>query len=242
MKRSSLIIAAVVTMAIVLGTSGCVMGQTIALNADNSGIAATDLVVDEFFIAVLEDFQAFEPERKDQTIMDASVESFNKGMAAKQSVSQVKSAKLGPTSYVVSFSFSDLNRFMLEMNEMKSQSLLNVTAAGNRTTFSISLNMQTYPQLTKLIPFLADPNFETFGPLYNEGMSEADYLDMISYILGEEGPPAITQSTIILLLEVPRPIISVNGGTLLGTRTARLEIPLIDFLLLAKPIEFNVTW
>jgi hypothetical protein len=78
MKRSRLIIAAVVTMAVVLGTSGCVMGQTLALNADNSGIAATDLVVDEFFIAVLEDFQAFEPERKDQTIMDPASSPFSK--------------------------------------------------------------------------------------------------------------------------------------------------------------------
>jgi hypothetical protein len=34
----------------------------------------------------------------------------------------------------VSFSFSDLNRFMLEMNEIEEPSLLNVTARENRTT------------------------------------------------------------------------------------------------------------
>ena len=242
MNRIGVVLLTIFVLAMLLGTSGCVLGQTLAMNPNNSGLAATDLIVDEFFIGVLEDFQSFVPENPDETIMDVSVRQFSEGLHNKPSVSNIYTAKTGPTSYMVVFDYADLNRFMLDMNNNEQQSLLKVSKSGTRTTFSIHLDLKTYPQLTKLIPFLNDPNFETFGPLYNEGMSEADYLDMISYILGEDGPPSIEASTISLLLTVPKPLISVKCGTMLGDKTARLEIPLIDFLLLAKPITFSATW
>ncbi|MFA5699527.1 MAG: hypothetical protein WC954_07320, partial [Sphaerochaeta sp.] len=97
-------------------------------------------------------------------------------------------------------------------------------------------------QLVPIIPFLADDNFEAFGPLYNQGLSADDYLEMISFMLGEEGPPAIEQSTITLLLETPSPIKTMSSGRKIDSTTFEFSFPLIDFLLLAEPMTFTVTW
>ena len=227
---------------IVVTASGCVLQQTIAMNANRTGIAATDLLVDDFFVGVLEDFQPLQDQPTDEPMMDRNVADFVRNLTSKRSVSNIFSEKIGPNSYAIGFDFSSLNQFMLDMNNQQKQNLLNVTVSGNTTTLTIYLDINTYPQLTKIIPFLADPNFETFGPLYNEGMSETDYLDMISYILGEDGPASIDASLISLLFISPKPLTRVSGGEKISPTTVRFDIPLIDFLLLAKPIQFTASW
>ncbi len=104
------------------------------------------------------------------------------------------------------------------------------------------LDLDNYPELERIVPFMADENFETFGPRYNVGMSEDEYLEMIMYILGEEGPPAIEESVISLRLNTPGKILASEGGTKESSNTIRFDIPLIDILLLAEPVSFYAEW
>jgi hypothetical protein len=85
------------------------------------------------------------------------------------------------------------------------------------------LDLENYPQLTKVIPFLADKNFEPFGPTYNQGISAEDYLEMISFMLGDEGPDAITSSSIVLDLQTPGDITA--GQRRHEDRPAKLPLP-----------------
>lgn len=241
-KASSLLFAAISLLVLLVFTSGCVMQQGISMNTNNSGWATTDLMVDDFFIAVLDDFATFTPEGADTSIMDASVKDFLKMLETKPSASNITLVKTGENSYFFDFDFTSLPQFLLEMNKLEPQSILTVAPAGRNTSLNFYLDLKNYPELAKMVPFLADPNFETFGPLYNEGLSAADYLDMISYILGEEGPEAIMQSVISIRITAPRSVISQQGGTKTGINTVRFDIPLIDILLLAKPITFSATW
>ncbi|PKL10934.1 MAG: hypothetical protein CVV52_15910 [Spirochaetae bacterium HGW-Spirochaetae-8] len=241
-KNSSLLLAALSIMVMLVFTSGCVMQQGISMNANNSGWATTDLVVDDFFIAVLDDFATFTPEGPQTSIMDASVDDFLEMLQTKPSASNITLVKTGASSYFFDFDFTSLHQFLLEMNKLEPQSILTVGPEGKNTAMKFYLDLKNYPELAKMIPFLADPNFETFGPLYNEGLSVADYLDMISYILGEEGPDAIMQSVISIRITTPTNVISQKGGTKTGANSVRFDIPLIDILLLAKPISFSAIW
>jgi len=241
-KTSSILLAAISIVVMLLFTSGCVMQQGISMNANNSGWATTDLVVDDFFIAVLNDFATFTPEGPNTSIMDASVDDFLKMLETKPSASNVTLVKTGESSYFFDFNFTSLQQFLLEMNKLEPQSILTVASEGKNTSLKFYLDLKNYPELAKMIPFLSDPNFETFGPLYNEGLSAADYLDMISYILGEEGPDAIMKSVISIRITTPTSLISQQGGTKTGANSVRFDIPLIDILLLAKPITFSATW
>jgi hypothetical protein len=47
---------------------------------------------------------------------------------------------------------------------------------------------------------------------------------------------------ISLRLTTPSSIKSQNGGIRESSNSIRFDIPLIEFLLLAEPIEFSATW
>ena len=111
-----------------------------------------------------------------------------------------------------------------------------------RRDFAFHLDISNYGELKEIVPFLADPNFEVYGPEYNQGMSEADYLDMIYYLLGEEAPDAISSSMIDINITTPGEIVSSEGVTVTGSNTCTYSFPLIDFLLLSEPMAFSISW
>jgi len=218
------------------------MQQGLSMSQNRSGWATTDLYTYDFFLDVLEDFEPFTPEKKEQSIMDASIEDFVQQLHQTASASNISSMKIGDNGYFIDFTFSSLEQLLTDLNKREPQTIITIRNTGKQTTLTIYLDIINYPQLTRIIPFLADPNFETFGPLYNEGMSEEEYLDMISYILGEDGPPAINDSVISLRVTAPSVIKKQKNGVLESSNSIRFDIPLIDFLLLAKPITFSATW
>lgn len=225
-------------LAAVLLLASCTVTQQLSLSQNQDNHASFGFSAEEFFIAVLEDFSDFAPAGNDKALMDTAVDDFKVSLTRSPATSDVTLVKEGDNTWAGSFAFKDLERLFRDLGAGGRQTLLTLTD----TSMAFSLSMENYEQLVPIIPFLADPNFEAFGPLYNQGLSEEDYLEMISFMLGEEGPPAIEQSTITLLLETPRPIKTMTSGKKLTPTTYEFSFPLIDFLLLDKPITFTVTW
>ena len=240
-RRRAMRVMFSVVLAVLL-LSGCVMQQGLSLTRNRSGWATTDLYVYDFFLPVLDDFEPFTPEDRTLSIMDASVEDFVQQLYTTRSATEVASMKIGPNGYFIDFTFTSLEDLLRDLNRREPQTIVRVTTSAVGTTLTFSLDLDNYPQLARMIPFLSDPNFETFGPLYNEGMSEEEYLDMISYILGEEGPQAIIDSVISLRITSPSIITHHVGGEKESPNSIRCDIPLIEFLLLAQPITFSATW
>jgi hypothetical protein len=222
--------------------SSCAMQQGLSLTRNRSGWATTDLYVYDFFLTVLEDFEPFTEEEEEISMMDASVEDFVENLHQSPSASDVSLMHVGTNGYFIDFTFSSLEDLLADLNRKEPQTIARVRETHQSTTLTFYLDIENYPQLMRMVPFLADPNFETFGPLYNEGMSEEEYLDMISYILGEEGPDAIKNSVISLRLTTPSVITNYRGGVKESPNSIRFDIPLIDFLLLAEPIAFSASW
>lgn len=225
----------VLTLALLL--TGCTVSQHLNV-ATTPSKAEFTFNVEEFFVDVLEDFSDFSSDKSDQPIMDEAIDEFEALLSSAPSTTAVAMKKIGTNAWNGTFAFSDLEKLVRDLGAPQNQQLLKTTPYS--VTFYLTLD--TYDQLVPIIPFLADENFEAFGPLYNQGLSAEDYLEMISFMLGEEGPPAIEQSTITLLLETPRPIKTMTSGKKLTPTTYEFSFPLIDFLLLDKPITFTVTW
>lgn len=242
MKKSNTLAVVLLSLLVVLISSSCVVQQGLSLTESQSGWATTDLYVFDFFLTVLQDFEPFVPEDEGQSIMDASVEDFIEQLHTTSSASNISSMKIGNNSYFIDFTFSSLQDLLFDLNKRERQTIVTITTKGRLTTLDFFLDLENYPQLTQIVPFLADPNFETFGPLYNEGLSEEEYLDMISYILGEEGPAAIAESVISLRFTTPKVIVRQEGCVKESSNSVRVDVPLIDFLLLNKPITFSITW
>ncbi len=226
----------------ILILSSCVMQQGISLSSGGHGWATTDLSVTPFFATVLEDFLPFSEEENPRPLLDVSIENFTNELMKAESTNHVSSLKLYENAYFIDFTFSSLTDLLKDLNNREEQTIITIKKTGNKERLDFFLDINNYPQLTRIVPFLAEENFETFGPLYNEGMSEDEYYEMISYILDEKGPQEIKNSLISLRLTTPSAITSFKGGVKEGKNVIRFDIPLIDILLLSEPITFSASW
>lgn len=223
---------------ITLTLSSCVVTEDLTINNNNSGTSSTSIHVEDFFVDVLEDFSDFSTSDNSKPIMDQSMEGFEEQLNNTSTTNNVNLKKTGNNSYIISYDYSSLKTLLSDLGAEDNQTVLQL----KDNTLSFYLDLGNYQNLTDAIPFLADPNFEPFGPTYNEGLSEADYLEMISFMLGEEGPGAITKSVITLRFTTPKPLKEFNGGKKIKDNVFEYSFPLIDFLLLSKPLSFNITW
>ncbi len=223
---------------LLISASSCVVTEQLSFKSSGYNNSQFDFTVEDFFIAVLEDFGEFVPEEQDTSLMDSAITDFEKALRYSSTTNNVNLKKRTDNAYEGQFNFMDLDRLFADLGAGNDQNLLRM----NNNTLTFTLSMDNYDQLVPVIPFLADENFEAFGPVYNQGLSESDYLEMISFMLGEEGPPAIEKSTITLRIATPKPITSFSNGKKVGASLYEFSFPLIDFLLLADPITFSVSW
>ena len=238
-QKNHVLKGAIVVIASLLLFMSCTVTESLRFKQTGYHNSEFDFTVEDFFIAVLQDFSDFSsPGTTDGELMDKAIDDFGRALAFSSTTRDVVMRKSGTNAYEGTFVFSDLMRLLSDLGAGNNQSLLRMT--DRSMTFSLS--MDNYHQLVPVIPFLADENFEAFGPVYNQGLSEADYLEMISFMLGEEGPPAIEQSVIKLRVNTPTAITTFTNGKKISDQVYEFSFPLIDFLLLAKPITFSVAW
>ena len=188
------------------------------------------------FVDVLADFAEFLPE-DNASIMDDAVQSFGNDLAGRDAVLSAVTAKTGENEYSVDFSVSDISTFIGSFG-IENQSLFTLTDGS----FAFHLDISNYGELKEIVPFLADPNFEVYGPEYNQGMSDADYLEMISFLLGEDGPEAIRNGLVTVRISVPGTITATENAEAVDSSTAEFSFPIISFLLLNDPISFSIGW
>lgn len=216
--------------------SSCTVTEELTLGEGGSGESVMTLHAEDFFIDVLNDFSEFLPENN-ETIMDSTVRGFAEEFGKNGEITSSSWEKLGENDYTFSFAYSDLDA-LLQSVGAENQTLFRET----ENTLSFHLDMENYQELKQLIPLLSDPNFEVYGPEYNQGMSEADYLDMIYFLLGEDGPEAIANGLVTVNITVPGTITEAENCALLDEDTASYSFPIIDFLLLNQPMEFSISW
>lgn len=230
MKRVSIILASLLLLA------SCTVTEKLSVNRNSSGTSSSDIKVEQFFVDVLEDFSEFLPE-SNESIMDSAMSGFAGQLQRSKSASDVAFSKTGENHYSLAFSYSSIEALIKELGGTE-QTLFRETS--NSLSFYVDIN--NFEELTKIVPFLADPNFEVYGPLFNQNTTEEDYLDMIYFLLGEEGPDAISNGMVSIDITVPGTIASVSGARRVNQNTARFSFPIIDFLLLNKPLTFTVNW
>ena len=229
-------------VALTAAAASCTIKQRITVHVDKSGDAQFEIAIEDYFIDVVKDFQVFAEETTDvtQDNLDELAVELNKS----EYTSDALFKKVDDNFYRGSFNFSDLEEFFnnLKKEDDENLSVFTYTKRGFVQNLNIHIDIDNYYQLKKLVPMLGDPEFAMFGPEENIGVSEADYIDMIGFALGDEGPPSLKRSFIEIVIVTDHPIISQKGGTLLSPNEISFNIPMLDFLMLAKPIVKSVTW
>ena len=245
-KRSALLIVVLSAVAVLL--CSCVVAEKLTLNNDLasskavSGKSHVDLSVDDFFVGVVEDLSEWERKGNNDPILDVAVQDFVSNLQKSKVTSGIRFLETGHNTYMGDFSFSDFSQLVIDLSKgVENQSIVILSEKNGKTHVQISINMDNFEQLTKIIPFLGDPNFEVYGPLYNHDLTEEEYLEMVSFILGEQCPDSIAASSVKIQVVAPKAV-STHNGKLKNSKTVEFSFPLIDFLLLHEPIEFYLEY
>lgn len=216
--------------------SSCTVTETMNINNDSSINSKSEIKTEDFFVEVLEDFGEFMPE-KGESIMDSAMTGFSDRIASTTNIDESTLLITGHNEYVLDFSTDDILSLIGELGG-ENQSLFKLES----NSVSFYVDIENFEELTRIVPFLSDPNFEVYGPLYNQGTSEEDYLDMIYYLLGEEGPDAIKNGSVKITIYTPGEISDIEGADKIDSHTAEYSFPIIDFLLLNEPLSFSISW
>lgn len=220
--------------------SSCKVSEKLTFSSKDNleGRNHIDLSVSDYFVSVIEDLSNWEASGESDPIIDVAMDEFVQNLERSRTTSNVRFRKAGDNTYMGDFSFNDFDALLIDLsNGNADQSIVTTSKVGDRTHVAIRIAMDNYDDLTKMVPFLANPNFEVYGPLYNHDLTEENYLEMMGFILGEQCPQEITDSTIKIQVVAPKEI-EAHDGTLRNARTVEFSFPLIDFLLLHEPIEF----
>lgn len=221
--------------------SSCVVTQSLNLKAKTG---ETSLQADDFLISVLEDLSCWTGQEGSDAFFDVAVVDVAKAIASSNYSRFVYINKSESGGYSIEFGFSDFQALVDQISGDQNQNIIKIEENDGKTTVSFNLSMENYDSLKNVIPLLEDPNFEAYGPVYNnppyDFRTEEDYLFMMEFIFGEEAR-TIADSNIYINIETPSEIISTTGSLVSETETA-FEFRLIDFLLLHEPITFSLTY
>ena len=80
------------------------------------------------------------------------------------------------------------------------------------------------------------------GPQPNSSISESEYLEMMVFLLGEDGPKAIKESEVNLTIRIEGSIVSHSHVELISSNSLLLNIPLLDILVLNDPIDYEIVF
>ncbi len=234
MKKSVFLISIIVLL-----LSSCVVTEDITATSGYSGISTTDITVDPFFLSVLEDLSSLSESGSGSEIMDTAISGFASAVNDSSSSGNVTVTSDGDGKrYILTFDYVSLAKLMKDLNNGENNSILKISSSS----FSFNLSMENYSEIKEVIPFLNDTNFEVYGPEYSNGMSEDEYIEMITFLLGEESREALEKSTVTIKITTPGTITKVDGAEKTGEKSASYTFRVIDFLLLNNPLSFSVSW
>jgi hypothetical protein len=156
--------------------------------------------------------------------------------------SGIKSASLKNTSTEAlegTIAISNVGDFLLSEKDM----FIAYSEGPASSSITVVLDRNSAPLLvSRFSPEVEEYLSALMAPVVlGEYMSSGEYLTLISMIYGRPLADEIAEARIKVSIEFPRPVTSVSGGSSSGRR-AEFDIPLLDILVLEKPVRYEVKW
>lgn len=240
MQRNVRILVPVLALALL--TAACTVNQTIVVKSDGSGTATLHAEVSKLlgdYVSSLSEVSGRTSQAAGAPVFDAAA--IRKDFAAKPGITVQKVLTPTPLSLDLELGFTSLKDVFTRDAALKSSGVLTYAESGGKKTITIHLDKSNYPQLAALFPMLKDPTLASLGPQVDDTTTEAEYLDMVSFSIGNDGPGLLKKSFITLTIAPQGDILSQTGGTLSG-RTVVFRIPLLRVMVLDKPLDYSVSY
>jgi hypothetical protein len=234
--------AALFPAAVLLLTVSCTMSNTIIIRGDGSGTVAVRVEISKLFKEYLVSMAEVSGQAeiaKEGKLFD--LKEIQKGFEGRPGVTVKRLASPKPESLEVDIAFRSIQEVFASDDALKSAGVITFSQANGAKTVKVHLDRANYKQTSTLFPGLSNPLFEGMGPQANDTITEAEYLEMIKFSLGDEGPALVKKSYIEIAIRPEGEIVSQTGGAV-ANGTVVFRIPLLRLLVLDKPLDYTVTF
>jgi hypothetical protein len=188
-------------------------------------------------VSLVQSLRSFMGDTRNTTILDG--ETITRSLSA---ASGIKSASLKNTSSEAlegTIVISSLGDLLLSEKDM----FITYSESTASSSITVVLDRNSAPLIvSRLSPEVEEYLSALMAPVVlGEYMSSGEYLSLISMVYGRPLADEIAGARIKASVEFPRPVTSVSGGSSSGKR-AEFDIPLLDILVLEKPLRYEIKW
>lgn len=219
----------------------CTMKQEIFLEADGSGTASLEISLKSFVLSTIEDLAEVSPDVDPDELLNP--DSIKESMMENPQISNVRASRPLKNKMLLDFDFGDIEELFAQTEEdVQNSGLIKIEKNGSETELTMTINKETYEGFSHIIPNLEDPTMSALAPDPKMDIAENDYLDMIEFFFGDDGPAGVMDSDIKFTLNVNGTILDQRGGRKLSSSKVEFNIPLIRILLLDQNLVYSVTY
>ena len=232
-------------LAACLLVAGCSVDQEIAVRLTGAGEAQVRVELQPVFIdyllALAEIADEVElPDDPSEALFDiAEVEA---AIADWPGVEAARIATPTPEQLELDLTFDDLQAAFAPTEAGSGTTPLISLTGSRRRTLSVHLDSDNYHQLTALFPVLEHPLVISLGPQPELEVNDEEYLEMMQFVLGDDGPPAILDSEVKVRVQVEGRVVEQHGGELQEDGSVLITIPLLRILVLDQPLDYRVVF
>ena len=236
--------AAAAALGLLLSTAGCTVNQHLTLRVDRSGDAQIAVTLEQVFVDYLDTLSEAtgETDMAPESVFDT--EEVKRSIGDRRGVTVTHIATPAPEALEVSLAFDDLKAMLAHSAPVPGPAaspLITFTGSGP-STLRVHLDRNNYRELTNLFPILDHPLLVSLGPQKDLEVTDAEYLEMMGFVLGDDGPPAIEDSVVTVRVVVDGTITEHDGGELQDDGSLLITIPLIRVLVLDRPLDYTIVF
>ena len=236
--------AAPAVLALLLATAGCTVNQQLTLRVDRSGEAQIQVRLAPVFVDYLDTLAeaAGDSEILPESVFDT--EEVRRSIGERRGATVTHVATPTPEELALSLTFEDLKALLAYHAPVPgpaSRPLVTLSGSGP-ATLRVHLARDNYRGLTALFPILDHPLLVSLGPQQDLEVTDAEYLEMMGFVLGDEGPSAIEDSTVTVRIQVDGRILEHDDGELQEDGSLLITIPLLRILVLDEPLDYTVVY
>jgi hypothetical protein len=211
------------------------------IKSDGSGSASLKIELSkalrEYFLNLEEVAGKTEMVKEDQVF---DLKEIRKTFEDRPGVTVTQMATPTKNTLEVNLSYTSIEDVFTD-NSFKTTGVVVFSEAAGVKTMKVHLDKQNYGRLAALFPVLSDPLFAGMGPQAGQSVSAAEYLKMIEFSLGSDGPAQLLKSNVVLTVKPEGEIVSQSGGTVSGDSVI-FKVPLLRVLILDKPLDYSLAY
>jgi hypothetical protein len=227
--------------ALTVALAACSVNQTLVIKADGSGTASVRVVTTKLLRDYVLDLQQATgtPTPAGGSIYD--VPKLQKELSARPGITVKKIASPSPDVLEVELAYRSVDEVYGSVESVKKSGILVYAESGGQKSLKVHIDRKNFKDLAAVFPAMNSAAFEGIAPQEQDTITESEYLEMIEFTLGKDGPAAVKASFFDLVVKPEGVIVSQTGGTV-ANGAVTFRIPLIRLLVLDKPLDYSLSW